>query len=251
MKRLFIGLTSAIFILAGCGQNDNGAGEEGVPEIIEAVLDVPENGNTGEEIQLSVTVKQGEEMVEDANEVVFEVWQEGKKEEGEMIEASHEEKGKYVAAKTFETDGLYHVQSHVTAREMHTMPKKTITIGNVEEAEHGHEEAENEGHDHSHDHAHGSVEMTFETAPEQVKANEDTTIAVSLTYDGKPLEAARTRLEMKGPKSEVNWLNLQEEDAGKYSSAYQFTEAGDYTIVIHVENDDGIHEHESVEMKVE
>lgn len=250
MKKLIIGLTSAIFILAGCGQeDDNSTREESVPDIIEAILDVPENGDAGEEIQLEVTVKQGDEMVEDANEVVFEVWQEGKKEEGKMLEASHEEKGKYVAAITFEADGMYHVQSHVTAREMHTMPKKTITIGNGEEVEHNHEEAEEQ--DHSHGHAHGAVGMALDTAPKQVKANEDTMIAVSLTYDEKPLEAARTRLEIKSPKNEVNWLNLQEEDAGNYSSTYQFSEAGVYTIVIHVENDDGIHEHESVEMKVE
>lgn len=47
-----------------------------------------------------------------------------KKEESSLIEAKNNNDGTYDAETTFEHDGVFTVQVHVTARGLHTMPKK-------------------------------------------------------------------------------------------------------------------------------
>src|SRR5690606_7948747 len=88
-----------------------------------------EQAEPAEEIVLSATVTQGEEPVEDADEVVFEVWQSGHRDHGEMIEAAHTADGIYEADTVLEDEGLYFIQAHTTARRMHTMLKQEITVG--------------------------------------------------------------------------------------------------------------------------
>ena len=79
---------------------------------------------------MAAVVTQGDEKVEDADEVVFEVWEEGKKDDSVKIESTNEKDGLYTAETTFDHDGLFHVQVHVTARGLHTMPIKEVTVGN-------------------------------------------------------------------------------------------------------------------------
>ncbi|MGM7636225.1 FixH family protein [Bacillus sp. Hm123] len=123
----------ALFLLGACGQQKQ-QNENAAPQPIEAQLTVPETAAVNEEVTFTTKVTQGEETVEDADEVQYEVWQEGKKEDSEMIEAEKDEEGNYVVKKTFEQDGIYQVQVHVSARGLHTMPKKPITIGQPTDA---------------------------------------------------------------------------------------------------------------------
>ncbi|MEL3973367.1 FixH family protein [Rossellomorea oryzaecorticis] len=145
---LLVGLLALFVSACGNSNEDNSASEEKKLEPISANLDVPEKGDKGEAVSLSTKVTQGDENVEDAHEVKYEVWKNGHKQESEMIEAKHDEGGVYKAETTFEEDGIYTVQVHVTARDMHTMPKAEIMIGEVEKNEQA-EESEEEHQEHS------------------------------------------------------------------------------------------------------
>ena len=116
-----------------------------VPLPISVDLTVTEEVEVNGTIEMAAVVTQGDEKVEDADEVVFEVWEEGKKDESVKIESTNEKEGLYTAETSFDHDGLFHIQVHVTARGMHTMPKKEVTVGNggdyEEHAEEGHAEA--------------------------------------------------------------------------------------------------------------
>ncbi|WP_053075000.1 FixH family protein [Ornithinibacillus californiensis] len=154
-KLFFILIAVSIILLAACSDtNENNPDEEEVL-VLGATLDVPEAAEVNEEVELLATVTYGEENVTDADEVVYEIWEEGKKDESTKIESTNNEDGTYTATTSFDHDGLFHVQVHVTARDMHTMPKLAITIGEGghyeqtdedTEDDHGHEETEEDEH---------------------------------------------------------------------------------------------------------
>ena len=237
----------ALFI-AACGNSneDNGAKDEEELEPIQAKLDVPDKGEKGQTISLSTKVTQGDENVEDAGEVKYEIWKNDHKEESEMIEAKHEKGGVYKAEKTFEEDGMYTVQVHVTARDMHTMPKTEIAIGEVEAGEH--EEA---GDDHHHGDHESKVSIHL-MKPDSITAGEEAKMMVHVENEEAPLEDAKVRFEIYQEGQEKHeWVDLTPGEAGKYSGSYTFPEKGSYNVQVHVTKGEEIHEHtmETVEVQ--
>lgn len=243
MRYLFLLL--CILTLVACGQQEdqNTSGDE-VPAIIEAVLEVPEQGEMNEKISVSVTVTQSNEPVEDANEVKFEIWSEGKKDSSELIEANHEGEGKYTIVKTFDHEGIYHVQSHITARGMHTMPKASIQIGDVVEEEHEHEHEEEHKHEsESSHHHHGDVSIAL-LKSDHIHLNEETELTVQVEKEDAPLNDAVVKLEIHTPSSaNPEWIEAKPPVEGKYSTPFTFTKPGSYKIIVHINNDEGLHEH--------
>ncbi|MTD31647.1 FixH family protein [Planomicrobium sp. YIM 101495] len=128
MKKMMF-LTIMILFLAACGSDSDSAGAGDMVVEVEVDIQTPEQAEPGDTVALIAEVTQGGEAVEDADEVVYEVWQSGHRDHGEMIEASHSEDGLYEAEKLFEEEGLYFIQAHTTARSMHVMPKQEITVG--------------------------------------------------------------------------------------------------------------------------
>jgi uncharacterized protein YcfL len=119
-----------LLLLVGCQSNneENHSYHDTNVSAIEVHLTVnPENPALHEKVTFQAHVSQGGENVEDANEVTFEVWMSGQ-DDHEMIEAKHEGDGLYVATKQLDEAGTYFVVSHVTARDMHTMPKKEFNV---------------------------------------------------------------------------------------------------------------------------
>jgi hypothetical protein len=223
----------ALFI-AACGNSkeDNGAKDDEKLEPIEAKLDVPEKGEKGQTVSLSTKVTQGDENVEDAGEVKYEIWKNDHKEESEMVEAKHDKGGVYKAEKTFEEDGMYTVQVHVTARDMHTMPKSEIAIGEVEAGE---------------DQQHGDHESTVSIhlmKPDSVTAGEEAEMMVHVENQEAALDDARVRFEIYQDGQEKHeWVDLAPGEAGKYSGSYTFPEKGSYNVQVHVTKGEEIHEH--------
>ncbi|MGI2329415.1 FixH family protein [Planococcus sp. YIM B11945] len=128
-------LVMVMLLLGACGTDEpasSGAGT--MPEEVKVSFNTEQTAEAIQPVVLSVTVTQGEEAVEDADEVVFEVWQSGHREHSEMITAEHTEKGIYEAVTEFDEDGLYFVQAHTTARRLHAMPKQEITVGSPDPA---------------------------------------------------------------------------------------------------------------------
>ncbi|KAB7704203.1 hypothetical protein F9802_18580 [Bacillus aerolatus] len=226
--------------------------EPKVPQMLEAQLEVPETADVNGKVEMKATVTQGDENVADADKVEFEVWEEGKEAESKMIKAKNNKDGTYEAETTFDHDGVFTVQVHVTARGLHTMPKKSVTVGAgaaQKETEHEHGE---EHHDHGHgEHAQG-FGMHF-VKPDNAKAGTDTTMTVQLQMDEAPLEKAQVRYEIWNDdiSDKHEWIDAEESSPGEYTAAYTFTEAGTFNVQIHVENKDGLHEHEEHQIEVE
>ncbi|WP_042220711.1 FixH family protein [Oceanobacillus manasiensis] len=170
LKKLIPVLVLFFFILSGCGnasnEESNVSGsneEEGLKTLDVEFLTEPNSFEPGQEGTIQVKVLHGEENVEDADEVLFEIWEKGNKEDSIKIEGELNEDGIYNLTHTFEDEGLYEVTAHVTARASHMMPTKEFNVGSVNEEdyvdeEHDHESEENHEHDneseedHVHDH---------------------------------------------------------------------------------------------------
>lgn len=261
MKKLTYLLMLSLFIvaLAACGNeedNQNQNSEEEELKTLDVEFELPEKADVGESVELKATVTYGKEKVVDADEVAFEYWLQGKKEDSITIEAQNNEDGTYTADVSFDADGVYEIYAHTTARDLHSMPKKSITIGSGVNADseadsHDHE---SEGHDHGsegHDHGHHTEGFEMEVVePENVKVNTETELLVKLQLDGKALEGARVRYEILSDDETTEWVDTVEVNPGEYTVDHAFTKAGVYQITVHVENEDGLHEHNEYELKV-
>jgi len=81
----------------------------------------------GDEWALQAKVTQENEPIEDADEVIFEVWHD-EDEQGAMIDGVHAGNGIYEADYQFQEASTYYVQPHVTARGMHRMPVHEVDV---------------------------------------------------------------------------------------------------------------------------
>jgi uncharacterized lipoprotein len=142
MKKFKFATLSAflILLLGACGTADDqtsGAGssdehaEHGDTEDVGVYpltvdLQLPETATAGEEVTIRTIVTMNDEIVEDADEVKYEIQNESG--ESEMIVAEFDGEESYPITKTFDEPGTYKVIPHTTARGQHTMPAKEIII---------------------------------------------------------------------------------------------------------------------------
>ncbi|NBI28960.1 FixH family protein [Chengkuizengella marina] len=94
-----------------------------------------ESVEVGSEVSFEAIVSQGNQPVEDANEVKFEIRMNGQEDESEMIYGQHQGEGVYTIQKTFNQQGIYTIISHVTARDMHNMPSLVLKVGQVDKSQ--------------------------------------------------------------------------------------------------------------------
>lgn len=248
----------AVFVmtlLAACGNggssNDteqSSGNEEEELKALEVDFEVPETAEVGETVQLKATVTYGDEKVKDAEEMEFEYWEKGNEDDSTMVQSTNNDDGTYTAEVTFDQDGVYEMYAHTTARGMHTMPKKSITVGDgasgAEENSSG-----SEVHDHGSHHAQG-FGMHF-AKPDTIKAGKETNLTVHLQMDDSPLEKADVSFEIWKDGSENHqYVDAEETKAGEYSAAHTFNEARPYNMTIHVKNDEGLHEHKEFQLEV-
>lgn len=134
MKKPLIWALAILTLLVLTACNKNQPSNE-VPEMVDVKLTVnPEKGEVNQPIIFEAKVTQGNENVEDAKSVKFEVWR-AHAEEHEKIGVKHAGDGIYRLEKTFQEEGTYYIISHVTARDMHNMPKKEFVVGTPSEPE--------------------------------------------------------------------------------------------------------------------
>jgi len=126
-----------IALLSGCSGSKSGMNHDGMnmdmdmsedamnPIKVEIIL--PEQIAANKDLVLQAKVTQTDKPVDDAKEVMFELWR-GDEQEHEKIEAKLTSDGIYQIEKQFAEPGDYTMIAHVTAREMHTMPKKTFQV---------------------------------------------------------------------------------------------------------------------------
>ena len=91
MKKWLLSLIAIPTLLFGCNEeaeiDTNGEGSV-MPEIVEVVITSPDKFEVGVEIELSAQVKQGDEFINEAAEVKFEVWESGMRDHGIMVEGT-------------------------------------------------------------------------------------------------------------------------------------------------------------------
>ncbi|MGE7759860.1 FixH family protein [Peribacillus sp. NPDC097895] len=122
MKKIML-FCMALILLAGCGK------EEEIPQMLNVDLSVvPNKGKVNEPVKFQAKVTYGDEEVTDADDVSFEIWL-ANSDDHDKIPAKHKGNGIYELEKPFEEEGTYYVYAHVTARDMHNMPKKEFVIG--------------------------------------------------------------------------------------------------------------------------
>ena len=130
MKKWLLSLLAIPVLVAGCTDEiDTNKDGSDIPQIVEVTILTEEKLPVGEKVKLAAQVKQGDEYVEDAEEVKFEVWESGLREDGVMLDGLLTNDGIYEAEFTFNHDGVYYIFAHTTARGMHVMPKKELIVG--------------------------------------------------------------------------------------------------------------------------
>jgi len=129
MKKWLFALIAVPTLLVGCGEKKEALPEPEVPQIPEVEILTPKEVALNETIELAAHVEQGGKNVDDAV-VEFEVWESGKRDEGQMIDGKLEQDGVYKATTTFDHDGVYYMYAHTTtANGVHNMPKQQIIAG--------------------------------------------------------------------------------------------------------------------------
>ncbi|MFB4164447.1 FixH family protein [Alteribacillus sp. JSM 102045] len=243
MKKIS-GIFILIFLLAACGQTNENQEQSGdnsdSPEPIEVEIDMENEAEAEEEIKIGAHVTQGEETVTDANEVLFEIWKEGEKEDSEEIMAEEPANNTYFIKQSFEEDGIYHVTAHVTARGMHSMPTEEITVGEAEQEE---SKAEEDSEDIHAGHQHGSPVTADLQSPSEIKAGEETELSFQIAEEGEPINEARVRLEIWQRGDDTReWVDTEEKN-GMYAASHTFENSGDYMVTVHIEDQEDLHEH--------
>jgi YtkA-like len=232
-----------VAVLGACG-NDAGTGQnQEVPELLEVEINLPEeNLEVGEEIDLEAYVSQGGEAVEDADEVKFEVLKQGET-ESEMFEGEHQGEGIYTAKKKFDAEGVYAVTAHVTARDMHNMPKKELTVGIPSEST----DSEDEGsdtHQDSHEHEHEQAVVVDLQSGLDMVVNEEMELSVLIKEKGNPLTGAKISFEIwKEGQEQHEFIDATEDGEGIYHVTKTFDTTGNHLINVHI-NTDSLHEHQ-------
>lgn len=104
-----------------------------VQQMVEVELEIPSELAIKEDTILQATISQDGSPVDDADVVDFEIWLANNREESVWISAEQAEEGQYEVTYEFPKDGVYFIQTHVTARDLHVMPVEEVEVGDVTE----------------------------------------------------------------------------------------------------------------------
>jgi len=230
MKKLYM-CTALLVMLAGCQESEMPEDKEvnsAVPVSMDASIVIKGKVEPGKEVILETAVKQGSHLVNEADEVLFEVRKSGQ-DKREMLEAKNTGSCMYQVMHTFEEQGKYIVVSHVTAKGLHVMPEKEVVVP---------------GHESEGASVHPSTDVSIGFQSNPVKAGNSSNFEATVELNGKPLTNADVNFEVWKEGSEESHFTKAEEDGnGTYLNKVSFEEAGTYKVQVHVEKDE-VHEHQ-------
>jgi hypothetical protein len=128
-KTFLVILTAITVLLGACSSNDQKEEENSTLQIVEVdIKTTPEKLEKDRKVSIQAHVSQGNENVDDADDVQFEIWK-SDNENHEMMDGIHQGDGVYSVDTTFMEDGIYYVIAHVNARNLHTMPRVELEVG--------------------------------------------------------------------------------------------------------------------------
>ncbi|WP_445613838.1 FixH family protein [Geobacillus sp. YF-1] len=245
MKRFALACVAALIGLTAAACSDNNKRTE-TPAVLDVKMEIPDHIELNKPTKLACVVTYGGEKVDDASEVKFEVWKHGAGDR-DMLEAKRDGSGRYSVTKTFTEAGTYSVVAHVTARDMHNMPKKDVVVGNPSQAA---EKGESDSHasgeaDHQHGEAghHHDNSVSMSLSSHSVTAGKPVTLAVRIMKDGKPLTKATVRFEIWQADNKHEFVETKEAGNGDYQAEVTFATPGTYSVKVHVEAA-SLHEHQ-------
>jgi hypothetical protein len=214
---------------------------------------IPEAIQVNQPTTLQVMVKQGKNAVEDASDVQFEVWKKGQ-EKHQMVRAKHQGKGVYTAEKTFDSEGMYFVTYHVTAKDMHSMKQMELTVGDINknEEEMDKNTAEQNQPSHSHDHSshHEHHGLTIELSPTETGKDQNTVFKINVQHEGKSLTNAHVTLEYwTGQEEKHTYVDAKEQSAGEYVANIKLSSSGEYHFRVHALKGE-LHDHKIIPVHV-
>lgn len=232
-----VSLVLLVFIVTACGDDSDDE-----LHVLEVDFIVPESVDVNETMELKAVVTYGDDYVTDADEVVFEVWEKNDRDNGEMIDAHNHEDGTYTAEVTFEHDGIFEMYAHTTARDMHTMPKKEVIVGEGGE----YDDADEENVFHTEGFELHFVELDDPTIDESYN------LVTHIQMNEEPLENVDVSYEIWNDDmgDDREWVDAEETVAGEYEATFTFTDATTYHIQIHVQDEDELHEHAQYDINI-
>ncbi|MFD0669910.1 FixH family protein [Cohnella sp. GCM10027633] len=118
-----------VALLTGCTMNTEGTDEHGFEPHLTVDLQVPAPAAADDEVSLSVEVKKSGQPVSKAEQAEFVVWPNNEPDQAISVVASERSPGVYSAHYSFGAEGLYIVQSRISAGGLAVMPAKRIAIG--------------------------------------------------------------------------------------------------------------------------
>ncbi len=248
---------STFLILSACGQKKeskmdmNGSNDSLTP--LEVKLTLPEKAKLNEKVKVDAYVTKGKEKIKDADQVEFEWWKDGEKAKSTLVKAKNNKNGHYEAELSWKEDGNYMVQSHVTARSMHTMPVKSIAVGSatpIKDAESMNTDT-NMDMDMDSDQNSKDVMIQF-ISPKTVVTEQMLSMTAKVKNEMGPIEGAKVRFEVWSENDKKHrWINTEELERGGYSGQLSFEQKGTYTIKIHVEKGEKLHTHKEEMVEVQ
>ncbi|WP_062234325.1 FixH family protein [Fictibacillus sp. FJAT-27399] len=134
LKSKLVLFLSSILVLTACGNPKHQTHQQSTSESENSLMPVqvkinidPNQPKTNKPFRIQAKVTQNGHAVNDADDVQFEIWKDGNRKH-KKVKVEKAKKGVYSIQSTYSKAGNYHVISHVTARDMHTMPQKQFTI---------------------------------------------------------------------------------------------------------------------------
>ncbi|WP_409298573.1 FixH family protein [Peribacillus sp. SCS-26] len=225
-------MISMLVLLAACSDGKGEKQESKTPDPLEVTIVVQDTAKVNEKVTLKAEVSQGGKKVVDAEEVKFEIRKPGS-EDSDMIAANNLGEGVYTASAAFDKKGEYTVISHVTARNLHSMPSRKVKVNGTGGNEHA-----------DHEHQHDSNTLLHFSPSSEPKTGEAIKLSVHIENNNVALEDADVRFEVWLNNSDKHeFVEAKPAGAGVYEANQIFKAAGDYNIKIHVEKE-GIHEHQ-------
>lgn len=133
MRKVLTLLTVVLLatFLVACGNDEVEQDDELL--MLEVDFEPEATANVGDTVELVATVTYGDEHVTDADEMEFEYWiGDGEEDPDErdsiFVDATNNDDGTYSIEVTFDEPGEYWIYAHTTARGLHTMPLRSITV---------------------------------------------------------------------------------------------------------------------------
>lgn len=129
-----LSLAITLILVVGCSKKDaqNHSMHEEVNDlqpILVELLVSPSDISKGDPVTFEAKVTYNGKNVDDAKEVMFEYWKEGDDDaKHKKVTVTSEGQGLYKLGETFLESGTYHVISHVTALDQHSMPMTEFKV---------------------------------------------------------------------------------------------------------------------------